>query len=107
MKADTEFRVILKKLSKHNWRFNKSKLYSFWNKLLFSKGKFTGNPFQYPIPIFIEKQTFENFESKLSGIIDENFEGENAAFVKSRINALSSLYQNKLKYTKPSQQVKT
>ncbi|MFT4644738.1 MAG: hemoglobin [Planctomycetota bacterium] len=99
--GDIDLYKIYRKLLKCDVKLSKPVLYSFWNKIIFGKGRFSRKPFQYRIPIKIEEEHFEKFSLLYNSNVDELFIGKNAELVKNRIIALVSLYQTKLAYKKP------
>lgn len=104
---EKELYAVYKKLAKLDVKLTKPVLYSFWNKIIFSKGKFSKKPFQYRMPLKIEPAIYEKFIILHNNNVDTHFEGKNAELVKSRIIAIADLYQTKLAYRKPIKKRRT
>lgn len=84
--------------AKVNWESHLPKMYAFWNKVLFAKGDYKGNPFDAHIPLPVDKSHFEQWLSIFTQNIDQHFEGPVSEDTKMRAQSIAYVFQSKLEF---------
>ena len=93
---DAELSYIFNDFAKINWETHLPIMYAFWNKILFSKGNYKGNPFEKHIPLPIKEKHFDRWVAIFVENIDSQFKGEKAEEVKMRAQSIAYVFNNKL-----------
>ena len=94
--ADSILSPVFNEFAKVDWDSHLPRMYSFWNKMLFAKGDFEGNPFQKHIPLPVTPEHFERWISIFTQNIDEHFIGDMAEEVKLRAKSIAYAFKSKL-----------
>lgn len=91
---------VFNDFSKVNWEEHLPRMYAFWNKILFAKGDYKGNPFQKHIPLPVEKAHFDRWIALFDQNMDEHFQGSVAEDAKLRARSIAHIFQSKLAFIK-------
>lgn len=91
---------VFNDFSKVNWEEHLPRMYAFWNKILFAKGDYKGNPFQKHIPLPVEKAHFDRWITLFDQNMDEHFQGSVAEDAKLRARSIAHIFQSKLAFIK-------
>lgn len=79
-----------------SWDQHLSKMYNFWNTILFARGDYKGSPFPKHAPLPVSKDHFERWVSLFEKNMDEHFKGEKAEDAKNRARIISWTFQSKM-----------
>ncbi|BDS12690.1 group III truncated hemoglobin [Aureispira anguillae] len=82
------------------WPSHLTRMYGFWNTVLFGQKDYRGNPFSKHANLAIHPPHFERWLSLFVATIDESFTGEKAAETKMRAAKMAALFQSKLDYVR-------
>lgn len=94
--ADVLLSPIFNDFAKVNWEAHLPKMYAFWNKVLFAKGDYKGNPFEKHIPLPVASQDFSRWVEIFILNMDELFVGEMAESTKLRARSIAHIFESKL-----------
>ena len=89
---------VFNDFAKVNWESHLPKMYGFWNKVLFAKGDYKGNPFQKHIPLPVKKEHFDRWIALFEENMDEHFTGEIAEDAKLRAKSIAHIFHSKLSF---------
>ncbi len=76
-----------------NWETHFPTMYGFWEKRLFGKGDYDGNPLKKHLPLNIGKEHFERWVKLFIESIDINFSGTNTEKAKEFVKMASKTFQ--------------
>jgi hemoglobin len=96
--SDAVLSPVFNDFAKVNWKTHLPKMYNFWNKILFSKGDYKGNPFAKHVALPVEDRHFERWVQLFIENIDELFEGDIAESTKIRAKSIAHIFQSKLTF---------
>ena len=86
------------------WDRHLSTMYSFWNSVLFGaegyRGQAVGKHVQIDKKMELQPEYYERWISLWRDTVDSMFEGENAALIKTRAQAMLQLIQFKVEYAR-------
>ena len=89
---------IFNDFAKTNWDTHLPKMYAFWNKVLFAKGDYKGNPFRKHTPLPVKKEHFDRWIALFEDNMDEHFSGEMAEDAKLRARSIAYIFHSKLNF---------
>lgn len=85
---------------KVNWEKHLSKMYDFWDNVVFYTNNYAGNPMQVHKTIHglhaFTGADFKQWYHLFATTVDELFEGENAALIKQRALSVATIMQIKM-----------
>ncbi|HHG85236.1 MAG TPA: group III truncated hemoglobin [Bacteroidetes bacterium] len=96
--ADETLSPVFNEFAQVNWEKHLPKMYSFWNKVLFAKGEYKGNPFAAHLPLPVDQVHFEKWVAIFEENMDELFSGPVAESTKLRARSIAHVFQSKLAY---------
>ncbi len=94
---------IFNDLVQVNWKKHLPLMYSFWNKVLFARGEYKGNPFIKHVDLPVEKKHFDRWVQLFDENMDALFEGEIAESTKLRAKSIAHIFQSKIQFINQSQ----
>jgi len=83
-----------------DWNPHLTKMYDFWNAVLFGVAGFKGNPFARHAPLPLQKVHFERWLLLFEQTIDEHFSGELADETKKKAGMMAEMFLSKLSHMK-------
>jgi len=83
-----------------NWPHHLSKLYGFWEAILFGSNTYSGRPFPPHAQLPIEAGHFARWLYLFHTTIDQLFEGEKAKEAKTRAASMAALFHHKIEHLK-------
>lgn len=86
-----------------NWDKHLSKMYDFWNTILFSKGSYKGSPFEQHRELPVHKEHFDRWLSLFEETIDQYFEGKNAKEALLRAKTIGWTFLSKIEHLRHDQ----
>jgi hemoglobin len=95
--ADPLLSPIFNDVAKLDFAKHMPIMYAFWKTLLFGEEGYRGNPFARHVHLPIDAEHFNRWIELWHGTINDLFEGEKANEAKARANAISGIFQVKLK----------
>ena len=90
---------VFNEFAKVEWQNHLSRMYNFWDTILFYEGDYKGSPFPKHAPLPIDKKHFERWISLFNSTIDEHFSGSMANEAKLRALSIATVFQSKLEKT--------
>lgn len=79
-----------------NWTTHLPIMYSFWSSMLLGEQTYRGNPLQRHLHLPISRQHFSQWIVLFDKTVDDNFEGEKAAEIKTRAHAIAGVFQSRM-----------
>jgi hemoglobin len=76
-----------------DWEPHLETMYKFWEKLLFSTGEYSSNPFAKHINLQVDKEHFATWIKLFSQNIDDNFRGPKADEAKRLARNIAATFQ--------------
>nr|WP_068889429.1 group III truncated hemoglobin [Pedobacter panaciterrae] len=83
-----------------DWNPHLSKMYDFWNAVLFGVAGFKGNPFARHAPLPLQKAHFERWLLLFEQTINEHFSGALADETKKKAGMMAEMFLSKLAHMK-------
>lgn len=84
-----------------DWSLHLSKMYDFWDSIIFTSGLYKGNPLSAHImvtdQIKLSETHFEKWLEIFNETIDEFYQGEKAELIKKRAGLMSKFMYSKIK----------
>lgn len=100
VKQDPEIGYIFNDIAHVNWEKHLPIMYDFWESIVFSTGKYAGNPMDKHVDLHAKSpltmQHFQKWNQIFSSTVNELYEGENAERIKQRAQSISTVMQIKL-----------
>lgn len=97
---DEKIGFFFNDVAKVSWDRHLSKMYSFWETLLFGQISYKGNPMAMHFPInekvAIEKHHFEHWIKLWTETVEENFTGEMAETAIYKATNIANLMSHKM-----------
>lgn len=97
---DEAIGFFFKDVIKVDWDKHLTKMYSFWESILFGQMSYKGNPMAVHFPInqleAMEKRHFEKWLELWKQTIEENFIGENASMAITKSENIANLMAYKM-----------
>jgi len=88
--------VFALRIETDNWQIHLTKMYRFWDSVLFFQRSYKGNPFAKHIGLPIETKHFQQWVNLFTQTIDEHFEGEKAEDAKRRALNMANMFSAKM-----------
>lgn len=88
--------IFASKIQADQWQNHLSKMYNFWESVLFHKANYKGNPFLKHIDLPIHQHHFSRWIDLFEQTIDESFQGERALDAKKRASNIARLFSFKI-----------
>ena len=76
-----------------DWKAHLHRMYQFWERLLFGKETYQGNPFEKHLPLPIEKQHFGIWVQLFTDTVNEHFAGPSAEKSKQLARNIAGTFQ--------------
>ena len=92
--------VFATRIEANNWQPHLSRMYDFWQTVLFHRPLFKGNPFGKHIGLEIEDRHFFRWRDLFFENMDELFAGEIADEAKKRVGFMSEMFAAKMKFVR-------
>ncbi len=71
---------------------------NFWNSIIFSKGKYSGSPFDKHLPLNLEKKHFDRWLYLFETTVYELFHGDTANLMVKRAYSIGAIFLSKIEY---------
>ena len=100
VKSDVVIGYLFNDVANVNWSEHLPKMYNFWENILFYTGNYSGSPMIVHRELH-QKSTmseahFNHWVKLFTETVDDNFEGEKAAEIKSRAATIASVMMYKV-----------
>ena len=82
----------------NNWQEHLTKMYGFWETILFDVHKYSGSPFPPHKNLPLEQLHFDTWLQLFSETVHEMFEGEKANEAIWRAEKMGEMFLHKIKY---------
>lgn len=100
VKKDEVIGFIFNDVAKVNWEKHLPVMYDFWESIIFSTGKYEGNPMLLHTNLSklipFTKQYFERWLRIFTSTVDELFEGKKANFAKESAISIAGIMEVKI-----------
>lgn len=90
--------VFAKRIENNDWGRHLSRMYDFWNTVLFFQRAYKGNPFPKHVGLGATPKHFARWTFLFKETIDSHFEGTVAEETKNRVDKMAALFMSKLEY---------
>jgi hemoglobin len=88
--------VFSSKISADVWPAHLTRMYAFWNAILFAERGFDGNPMQKHMTLPIEEKHFAQWLALFRQTIDELYKGSKAEEAKYRATSIAQVMKFKI-----------
>jgi len=99
--------IFSNRIGANSWKKHLSKMYSFWNTVLFGQADYRGNPFSHHINLNLSTEHFDRWISLFEESINNLFEGPKANETLERAHKMRKMFETKLNYIHSNPNVKS
>jgi len=88
--------VFASRIDAGDWERHLTRMYDFWNTILFFQGGYKGNPTSKHINLPVQEQHFQRWVELFHSVIDDQFSGPVAEETKIRVQRMAWMFMTKL-----------